>query len=127
MAAGVIREGLSVIENWDSASKDIFHGKSGELTGEAREGAEMSALVLRLVQAGIGYLTTLRIQIVLAEPAWRDRLTGNGRRGLSALFLDQPAPLRPPGARSRAAPRAAASLRPCSRSARRPCRSSSAC
>jgi TnpA family transposase len=81
-----IQEGLNVIENWNSANKDIFYGKAGELTGEDKESVEVSALALHLVQAAIGYLNTLLIQIVLAEPAWRDRLTDNDRRGLSALF-----------------------------------------
>jgi TnpA family transposase len=81
-----IQEGLNVIENWNSANKDLFYRKSGELTGEDKESVEVSALALHLVQAAIGYLNTLLVQIVLAEPAWRDRLTENDRRGLSALF-----------------------------------------
>ncbi len=81
-----IQEGLNVIENWNSANKDLFYGKSGELTGEDKESVEVSALALHLLQAAIGYLNTLLIQIVLAGPAWRERLTENDRRGLSALF-----------------------------------------
>lgn len=49
-----IQEGLNVIENWNSANKDIFSGKSGELTGKDKESVEVSALALHLVQAAIG-------------------------------------------------------------------------
>jgi hypothetical protein len=47
--------------------------------------AQQRPRALYLVQAAIGHLNTLLIQIVLAEPAWRGRLTGNGRHGLPAL------------------------------------------
>ncbi|WP_433501764.1 Tn3 family transposase (plasmid) [Sphaerimonospora sp. CA-214678] len=74
------------MENWNSASKDIFYGKAGNLTGEDREHAEVSALALHLIQAAIAYLNTIMIQIVLRDPAWQKRLTPADRRGLSALF-----------------------------------------
>jgi len=77
---------LNVIENWNSANKDIFYGKAGELTGDDRESVEVSALALHLLQAAIGYLNTVLIQIVLSDAGWRGRLTDNDRRGLSALF-----------------------------------------
>ncbi|MFF4777124.1 Tn3 family transposase [Microtetraspora fusca] len=81
-----IHEGLNVVENWNSANKDIFYGKAGDLTGDDREHVEVSALALHLVQATIAYLNTHLIQIVLRDPAWRDRLTAEDRSGLSALF-----------------------------------------
>ncbi|MCW2877078.1 MAG: transposase, partial [Sphaerisporangium sp.] len=81
-----IHEGLNVVENWNSANKDIFYGKAGDLTGDDRETVEVSALALHLTQAAIGYLNSKMIQIVLADPAWRDKLTDNDRRALSALF-----------------------------------------
>lgn len=81
-----IHEGLNVVENWNSANKEIFYGKSGDLTGEDREHAEVSALALHLVQGAIGYINTLLVQAVLDDPAWRGRLTEEDRRGLSALF-----------------------------------------
>ena len=77
---------MNVIENWNSANKDIFYGKAGELTGDDRESVEVSALALHLVQAAIGYLNTVLIQIVLSDAGWRERLTEDDRRGLSALF-----------------------------------------
>jgi TnpA family transposase len=81
-----IHEGLNVVENWNSANKEIFYGKAGELTGDDKEHVEVSALALHLIQAAIGYLNTIMIQIVLRDPVWRDRLTDADRRGLSALF-----------------------------------------
>lgn len=42
--------------------------------------------MLHLVQAAIAYLNTIMIQIVLADPRWRKKLTDEDRRGLSALF-----------------------------------------
>jgi len=81
-----IHEGLNVVENFNSASKDIFYGKAGDLTGDDREHAEVSALALHLIAATITYLNTVMIQIVLRDPAWQKRLTPADRRGLSALF-----------------------------------------
>jgi len=81
-----IHEGLNVVENWNSANKDIFYGKAGDLTGDDRESVEIPALALHLVQAAIGYLNTQMIQIVLRDEAWRGRLTDTDLRGLSALF-----------------------------------------
>ena len=57
-----------------------------DLTGPDREHAEISAPSLHLIQAALAYVNTIMIQIVLRDPAWRDRLTGEDRRGLSALF-----------------------------------------
>lgn len=75
-----------MVENWNSANVDFFYGKSGDLTGPDREHAEVSALSLHLIQAALAYVNTIMIQIVLRDPAWRDRLTDEDRRGLSALF-----------------------------------------
>jgi TnpA family transposase len=82
-----IHEGLNVVENWNSANKDIFYGKAGDLTGDDREHVEVSALALHLVQATIAYLNTHLIQIILREdPKLRARLTPEDLRGLAALF-----------------------------------------
>lgn len=59
---------------------------AGEVSGDDKEHVEVSALALHLIQAAIGYLNTIMIQIVLRDPAWRDQLTDTDRRGLSALF-----------------------------------------
>ena len=36
-----IHEGLNVVENWNSANKDIFYGKAGDLAGDDREHVEV--------------------------------------------------------------------------------------
>ncbi|MFI6456992.1 Tn3 family transposase [Streptosporangium amethystogenes] len=81
-----IGEGLSVVENFNSASKDLFYGKAGDLTGDDREHAEVSALALHLVAAAIAYLNTHLIQMVVRDPAWTKQLSPADRRGLTALF-----------------------------------------
>jgi TnpA family transposase len=81
-----IHEGLNVVENWNSANKDIFYGKAGDLTGDDKEHVEVSALALHLTQAAVAYLNTIMIQIVLRDPKWQKKLTDEDRRGLSALF-----------------------------------------
>ncbi|MEV4182909.1 Tn3 family transposase [Streptosporangium canum] len=43
-------------------------------------------MALHLVQAAIIYLNTRMVQIVLAAPKWRKKLTDADRRALSALF-----------------------------------------
>jgi hypothetical protein len=75
-----------VVENWNSANSDIFYGKAGDLAGPDREHAEIFALELHLIQAALAYVNTIMIQIVLRDPAWRDRLIEADRRVLSALF-----------------------------------------
>ncbi|TDD53255.1 hypothetical protein E1286_07455 [Nonomuraea terrae] len=67
-----INEGLNVVENFNSASKDLFYGKAGDLTGDDREHAGVSALALHLIAAAITRLNTHLIQIVLRDPAWRN-------------------------------------------------------
>jgi TnpA family transposase len=81
-----IHEGLQVVENWNSANQDIFYGKDGDLVGADKESVEVSALALHLLQAALTYVNTILVQRVLADSAWRDRLTDADRRGLSALF-----------------------------------------
>ncbi|WP_241779806.1 transposase [Streptomyces natalensis] len=81
-----INEGLQVVENWNSANKDVFYGKDGDLTGEDRESMEVSMLALHLLQSALVHVNTLLIQQVLAEPKWAERLIDADRRGLSPLF-----------------------------------------
>ncbi|GAB3976900.1 hypothetical protein GCM10029978_065080 [Actinoallomurus acanthiterrae] len=57
-----------MVENFNSASKDLFYGKAGELTGDDRENVDVSAFALHLVAATITYLNTLLIQIILKNP-----------------------------------------------------------
>ena len=67
------------MENWNSANKDLFYGKAGDLTGDDREHVEVSALALHPTQAAIAYLNTKMIQIVLRDPKWRKKLMDMGR------------------------------------------------
>src|SRR5208282_619809 len=82
-----IGEGLNVVENWNSAAKDIFYGKAGELTGDDREHVEVSALALHLVAATIAYLNTHLVQIVLRDAQ-------RGPPGPVRTVLDPPESLR---------------------------------
>ncbi|MGI5441761.1 Tn3 family transposase [Streptomyces shenzhenensis] len=51
-----IHEGLQVVENWNSANKDPFHGKDGDLTGTDKESQEVSMLALHLLQSALVYV-----------------------------------------------------------------------
>ncbi|WUJ20010.1 transposase (plasmid) [Streptomyces sp. NBC_00390] len=42
----VIHEGLQVVENWNSANKDLFYGKDDDLAGADKESQEVSMLAL---------------------------------------------------------------------------------
>jgi TnpA family transposase len=81
-----IHEGLQVVENWNSASTDLFYGKNGILTGPDKENQEVSMLALHLLQSALVFVNTLLIQKILAEPQWAERLTAADRRALSPLF-----------------------------------------
>ncbi|MFI7708924.1 Tn3 family transposase [Nonomuraea sp. NPDC049480] len=58
----------------------------GEISTNRREEVEMTALCLRILQAGLVYVNTLMLQDVLAEPEWAALLTPVDRRGLTLLF-----------------------------------------
>lgn len=79
-------EGLQVVENWNSANHDLFHGRDGELTGKDKESQEISMLALYLLQSALVHVNTLLVQEALAEPKWADKLTEADRRGRSPLF-----------------------------------------
>ncbi|WP_405985697.1 Tn3 family transposase [Streptomyces sp. NBC_00872] len=81
-----IHEGLQVVENWNSANKDLFYGKDGDLTGADKESQEVSMLALHLLQSALVHVNTLLMQEVLADPKWADKLTDADRRALSPLF-----------------------------------------
>jgi TnpA family transposase len=80
-----IHEGLNVVENWNSANGFIFYGRGGEFATNQREDAEVAMLCLHLLQLCLVYINTLMIQQVLAEPDWRERLTGEDLRALTPL------------------------------------------
>ncbi|MGQ4379315.1 Tn3 family transposase [Streptomyces sp. SAS_267] len=81
-----IREGLQVVENWNSANKDLFYGKDGDLAGQDKGSQEVSKLALHLFQSALVHVNTLLMQQVLADPKWADTLTDADRRALSPLF-----------------------------------------
>ncbi|CAL9654563.1 Tn3 family transposase [Streptomyces sp. enrichment culture] len=81
-----IHEGLQVVENWNSANKDLFYGKDGDLAGVDKESQEVSMLPLHLLQSALVHVNTLLMQQVLADSKWADSLTDADRRGLSPLF-----------------------------------------
>ena len=48
-----IREGLNVIENWNSTNNLIFFGKGGEMAYNRADDQEMNILVLQLLQLSL--------------------------------------------------------------------------
>ncbi|MFF1651094.1 Tn3 family transposase [Streptomyces sp. NPDC058240] len=81
-----IHEGLQVVENWDSANKDLFYGKDGDLAGADKESQEVSMLALHLLQSALVHVNTLLMQEVLTDPKRTEKLTDADRRALSPLF-----------------------------------------
>ncbi|PRP68684.1 DDE transposase [Chromobacterium amazonense] len=81
-----IHEGLNVVENWNSANDFIFYGDQGEFATNRVEDQELAVLSLHLLQASLVYVNTLFIQEVLAEKAWRERMTPDDWRALSPLI-----------------------------------------
>ena len=64
-----------MVENWNSANGFILFGKSSDLASSRRDEQEMTMLSLHLLQNSPVYINTLMLQHVLAEEAWKDRLT----------------------------------------------------
>jgi hypothetical protein len=81
-----INAGLNVVENYNGVNDYIFFGKSGELSSNRHEEQEISMICLQILQSCLGYVNTLMIQDMLAEPEWADRLGDADRRGLTPLF-----------------------------------------
>lgn len=81
-----IHEGLQVVENRNSANKDLFYGKDGDLAGSDKESQEVSMLALHLLQSALVHVNTLLMQEVLANPKRADKLTDADRGALSPLF-----------------------------------------
>jgi hypothetical protein len=74
------------VENWNSANKDLFYGKDGDLAGQDKESQEVSMLALHLLQSALVHVNAVLMQQVLADPKWVDILTDADRRALSPLF-----------------------------------------
>lgn len=78
--------GLNIVENWNGVNDVIHFGKSGELASNRREEQELAMLCLHILQASLGFVNTLMLQDILAEPDWADALGDADRRGLTPLF-----------------------------------------
>ncbi len=81
-----IHNGLQVVENWNSANGFIFYGERGEFATNQVEDQELGMLAMHLLQICLVYINTLFIQEVLADPAWRERMTVDDWRGLTPLI-----------------------------------------
>jgi TnpA family transposase len=81
-----INAGLNVVESYNSVQDYIHFGKSGELASNKREEQELSMLCLQILQSSLGFVNTLMIQDILAEPEWDTILGDADRRGLTPLF-----------------------------------------
>jgi len=81
-----IQEGLNVVESWNSANGFIFYGKHGEVSTNDVDAQEIAILSMHLLQSCLVSVNTLMMQEVLAEPAWRQRMTEADWRGLTPLF-----------------------------------------
>jgi TnpA family transposase len=62
-----IKDGLNVIENWNSANDFIWYGKGGENSTNNKEEQEIAILALHLLQICMVYINTLLVQKVLSE------------------------------------------------------------
>lgn len=70
-----IHEGLQVVENRNSANKDLFYGKAGDLAGADKESQEVSMLALHLLRSALVHVNTLLVQEALADPKRAARLS----------------------------------------------------
>ena len=80
-----INSGLNVIERWNGVNDFIFYGNGNELASNRRDDQEISVLALHLLQAAMVYINTIMIQEVLAEPAWREKMTTRDMAALNPL------------------------------------------
>lgn len=80
-------EASNVIENWHSGNHFIFFGKRGVISSNDIIEQEMSILALHLLQSSLVYINTLMIQRVLKGRKWKNRLTVEDKRALTALFF----------------------------------------
>jgi len=76
----------SVIENWNSANGIIAYGKSGEIATSRLDEQVVSILCLHLLQICLVYVNTFMLQHVLADRAWRGRMTLSDLRVLTPLI-----------------------------------------
>lgn len=78
--------------NYNGVNDYIHFGKSGELASNRREEQELFMLCLHILQSSLGFVNTLMIQDVLAQPEWADVLGDADQRGLPPLFTSNMTP-----------------------------------
>jgi TnpA family transposase len=83
-----IHEGLNVVESSNSVNDFIFYGKAREISTNRREDQELAMLCLHLLQNSLVYINTLMLQSVLSYPQWDNKLTGEDKRAITALFYE---------------------------------------
>ena len=81
-----INAGLNVVENWNSANNFVYYGKGGEIASNNYDDQEISMLCLHLLQTSISYINTLLVEDLLQDEYWRNQLSGEDYRALTALF-----------------------------------------
>lgn len=83
-----INEALNVVENWNGVNDFIFYGKKSIISSNNPQTQELSILCLQLIQGCLVYINTLLIQIILALPKWKNKLTTEDKRALSPLIYE---------------------------------------
>ncbi len=80
-------EAANVIENWNSGNHFTCFGKRGVISSNDAIEQEMSILALHLLQSSLVYINMLMIQRVLKGRKWKNKLTLEDKRALTALFF----------------------------------------
>ncbi len=80
-----IHSGLQAAENWNSANT-VPHQKDGRPDRPTRSTPRHRCSPCTCSRSALVHINTPLLQQVLSEPTWASRLTGEGRRGLTALF-----------------------------------------
>lgn len=83
---------LNVVENYHGVGDYIQFGKSGEFASNRREEQELGMVCLQILQSALGYVNTLMLQDILAEPDWANMLGEADRRGITPLFTSNMTP-----------------------------------
>jgi TnpA family transposase len=87
-----IHEGLNVVENWNSANSFIFFGRNGEIQKNQVDEQEIAVLSLHLLQNCLVYINTIKIQNIIKEQGWLNKLTTEDLRALSPLIYNHITP-----------------------------------
>lgn len=83
-----INSGLNVVENWNSANRFIYYGKSGEFATNSRDEQEISMLCLHLLQVSLTYVNTLFVQDIFSEKHLICQFQTEDFRALTPLFYN---------------------------------------